>query len=243
MQVLIQQLLNGMVSGGVYALIAVGLTMIFGILDIVNFAHGEFYMVGGYLAYLFAVLLHLPYPLVFIFSICGGVIIGLIAERLVFRPIRGKAHSNSVIASMGLSMILANGALMIFTPTPQHIPPPFPDTSVQILGLNFGLLRGFVLIVAVILIVALTLIVERTWMGIAMRSVAQDLVVARLMGIDIDWVSRVTFGLGSGLAAAAGVLVGPLLDVDPNMGSMAGIKAFAVVNMGGNGSITGANIA
>jgi len=240
MEIFFQQVANGLVNAGLYALIAVGLTMIFGILDIVNFAHGEFYMVGAYFAYVFSVLLGLPFTVAFILSIVGGAILGLVSERLVFRPIRGKAHSNSVIASMGLSIVLANVALMVFTATPQRIPAPITDVSLAFVGVNFSLLRTVVLGIAVALIIALTLYVEKTWMGMAMRSVAQDLTVARLMGIDINRVSMVTFGVGSALAATAGALVGPLLVVEPHMGSVAGLKAFAVVIMGGMGSIPGA---
>lgn len=240
MQIFFQQLVNGLVTGGIYALIAVGLTMIFGILDIVNFAHGELYMLGGYFAYISAVLLALPFSVTFVVSILGGVIVGLLAERIVFRPLQGKAHSNSVIASMGLSLVLANTALMVFSPTPRHIPAPVSDVSLQVLGINVGLLRAIVLMVAVVLMVALTLYVERTWTGIAMRAVAQDLIVARLMGININRIGALTFGIGSGLAAAAGVLVGPLLVVEPHMGAVGGLKAFAVVIMGGMGSIPGA---
>jgi len=240
MQILFQQIVNGIVNGGIYALIAVGLTMIFGILNIVNFAHGEMYMLGGYFAYVFAVLLGLPFGVAFILSILGGVVIGLLAERIIFRPLQGKAHMNSVIATMGLSLVLANSALMIFSPTPQHIPAPVPNVSLEILGINFSLLRLIVLCVALALILLLTLYVNRTWTGMAMRAVAQDLTVARLMGIQITHISMKTIGIGSALAAAAGVLIGPLLVVEPHMGSVAGLKAFAVVIMGGMGNIPGA---
>lgn len=243
MQIFFQQIVNGIVNGGLYALMAVGLTMIFGILDVINFAHGEFYMLGGYLAFVFAGLLELPLAAVFILSILGGAVIGLMAERIIFRPLQGKALANQLIASMGLSIVLANGAAMIFTPTPRHIPASFSDVSLNILGVNFSLLRAVILVVSVVLIVALTIYVERTWMGLAMRSMAQNLTAALLMGIDVTRVSQVTFAIGSALAATAGVLVGPLLVVEPHMGGAAVLKAFAIVIMGGMGSIPGAIIA
>ena len=240
MQILFQQMVNGLANAGTYALIAVGLTMIFGILDVVNFAHGEMYMLGAYFAYVFAVTLNLPFAASFFLSILGGMAVGVLAERIVFCRLQGKPHMNSVIASMGLSLVLANGALMIFTPTPRHIPPPIPEGSFEILGIYLSQMRALVFGVAVVLIVALNLFVERTWMGMGMRAVAQDTVVARLMGIDIQRVSIATFAIGSALAAAAGALVGPLLVVEPHMGGVAGLKAFAVVIMGGMGSIPGA---
>ena len=240
MQILFQQMVNGLANAGTYALIAVGLTRIFGILDVVNFAHGEMYMLGAYFAYVFAVTLNLPFAASFFLSILGGMAVGVLAERIVFCRLQGKPHMNSVIASMGLSLVLANGALMIFTPTPRHIPPPIPEGSFEILGIYLSQMRALVFGVAVVLIVALNLFVERTWMGMGMRAVAQDTVVARLMGIDIQRVSIATFAIGSALAAAAGALVGPLLVVEPHMGGVAGLKAFAVVIMGGMGSIPGA---
>lgn len=243
MQIFFQQIVNGIVTGGLYALMAVGLTMIFGILDVINFAHGEFFMLGGYLAFVFAVLLKLPFPAAFILSILGGAAIGLTAERIIFRPLQGKTLANQLIASMGLSIVLANGAAMIFTPTPRHIPAPFADISLEILGVHFSLLRVIILGISVILMIALTIYVERTWMGLAMRTLAQDMRAALLMGIDIIWVRKVTFAIGSGLAATAGVLVGPLLVVEPHMGGVAVLKAFAIVIMGGMGSIPGAIIA
>jgi len=243
MGIFIQQVVNGVVNGGIYSLIAVGLTMIFGVLDIINFAHGELYMIGAYLVFVFAVLLKLPFALACVLSLLGGAALGVILERVAFRPLQGRPMANQLIASMGLSIVLANGSAMIFSPTPRHIPSPFRDIPLEVWGVNFSLLRVLILVISVAIIVGLTLFVNRTWIGLAMRTMAQDLTTSYLMGIDTRRVRQITFALGSALAATAGVLVGPLLVVEPHMGGVAVLKAFAIVIMGGMGNIPGAIVA
>ena len=243
MNELLQQIINGITLGGIYTLVAVGLSMIFGIVNIINFAHGEFYMIGAYLALIVGVTLGLPVALVMAAGIIGGGLLGYISEKLVFKPIRNTPHVNSIVVSMGLSIILANGAISVFTPTPKTIPPLFGTGVVNVFGTYVSVQRLCILLISVILISLLTFFVERTWMGMAMRSVAQDQTTARLMGINIDTVSSVTFIIGTALAAVSGILVGSLFVIEPHMGGVIGLKAFAVVILGGVGSIPGAIVA
>lgn len=239
LQEILQQLVNGLVTGGIYALIAVGLTMIFGILDIVNFAHGELYMVGAYLTYIFVTQINLPFAVAVAAAVAAAALIGALVEFVIFRPVRFSSPLNSIIVSMGLSIILANGALLIFTATPRALASPVSG-SVDLGGVIVTWDRLLIFAVAAGLFVALTLYVRKTWMGTAMRAVAQDLTAAQLVGININRVSRTTFVISVGLAAVAGALVGPLVVLQPSMGGVAVLKAFAVVILGGIGSVPGA---
>lgn len=239
---IIQQIVNGLVTGGVYALVAVGLTMIFGILDIVNFAHGELYMLGAYGTLIFASSLGLPIFAAIILSAIVIGILGLLLEKLIFRPIRTSPQTNTIIVSMGLSIFLSNAALLIWTPDPRMIESPFNGTLV-IGEIRIAYARLFILIASILIVAALQYFVRRTWMGNAMRAVAQDSIAARLMGININKVAMTTFFIGAGLAAVAGGLIGPLYVVEPKMGFDIGIKAFAVVILGGVGNVSGAILA
>jgi branched-chain amino acid transport system permease protein len=242
-QNILQQVLNGIVLGGMYGLIATGLTMVFGILEIINFAHGELYMIGAYLTLTFAVAWQLPYYLAVLAAVVATGMLGIVMERLVFRPIRFTPIVNSIIASMGLSIFLANAVLLLWSPTPHLLAAPYANVPINIFGLFLTPHRLLILGVTLVLIVGLHLFIERTWLGLGMRCMGQDLVAARLMGIDVDQIGRVTFAVGAALAAAAGGLVGALFIVEPHMGGTMGLKAWAVVILGGMGSIRGAILA
>lgn len=238
-QELFQQLVNGLVTGGIYALIAVGLTMIFGILDIVNFAHGELFMVGAYLTYVFAVHAQFPFFVAVLVAVAAAALIGALVELVIFRPVRFTTPLNSIIVSMGLSIILSNGALLLFTATPRALASPVTG-ALNVGGVIVTWDRILIFAVAAVLFTGLTLYVRRTWMGTAMRAVAQDLTAAQLVGININGVSRATFVISVALAASAGALVGPLIVLQPTMGGLPVLKAFAVVILGGIGSVPGA---
>lgn len=237
--VLAQQVVNGLVTGGVYALVAVGLTMIFGILDIVNFAHGELYMLGAYGTMIFSSILGLPFFLAIILAALVIGLVGVLCERLILRPIRFSPQTNTIIATMGLSIFLSNAALLIWSPTPRMLESPVGGTLV-LAGVRIANDRLLILAVSVLAVAALQIFVRRTWTGNAMRAVSQDLVASRLMGINVNKVAMSTFFIGAGFAAVAGGLVGPLYVLEPKMGFDIAIKAFAVVILGGVGNVSGA---
>jgi len=227
------------VIGGIYALMAVGLTMIFGILNVVNFAHGELYMLGAYATLLLVTVVKLPVAVAIIGAVAISAVFGLLIERAIFRPIRLAPPLNAIIASMGLSYLLSDSARIAFTPVPQMMPAAISGV-LNVGGVLVSYQRILVLVVAMVLIAALTLFVRYSWIGIAMRCVAQDMVAARLMGISLNRVAATTMAISAGLAAAAGGLIGPLFVVEPNMGVSLLLKAFAVVILGGVGNVAGA---
>lgn len=234
-----QQIINGVVVGGVYALIAVGLTMVFGILDVVNFAHGELYMVGAYAVLLLTTVMKLPIWLSILIAVVLAAGFGALVELAIFRPIRFAPPLNAIIVSMGLSYLLSDGARIVFTPAPRMMPSAVSGV-LNLGGLFVSNQRLLILGVSALLIAALTLFVRYSWIGTAMRCVAQDKVAARLMGINLNQVAAVTFAISAALAAAAGGLIGPLFVVEPSMGARLALKAFAVVILGGVGHVPGA---
>jgi branched-chain amino acid transport system permease protein len=232
-------LINGIVVGGVYVLIAVGLTMVFGILNVVNFAHGDLYMVGAYLALFLVTIFKLPIWLSILAAVGVAALFGFVIERAIFRPIRFAPPHNAIIASMGLSYLLADGARIAFTPAPKMMPAAV-EGVLEIGGLFVSHQRILILVVATVLITGLTLFVRYSWIGMAMRGVSQDKTASRLMGINLNRIAGVTMAISSGLAAAAGGLIGPLFVVEPSMGARLALKAFCVVVLGGVGNVSGA---
>lgn len=236
---LLQQLTNGIVVGGIYALMAVGLTMVFGILNVVNFAHGELYMVGAYIALLFVTVIKLPIALSIILAVVLAALLGVVVERTIFRPLRFAPSHNTIIASMGLSYLLADSAHHIFSPAPRTMPEAVVGV-LEIGGVFVSHQRILILVVSALLIIGLNLFVRYSWLGTAMRCVSQDKTAARLMGINLNKVMALTMAISAGLAAAAGGLLSPLYVVEPGMGARLGLKAFAVVILGGVGNVNGA---
>jgi len=237
---LISQLINGMVLGSVYALLSLGLTMIFGILGIVNFAQGELYMLGAYVGYFLIVVQKVPFLLALLISMLVMGVFGLLIERFPFRPIQGKADESMILATVGLSVFLMNGAILLFGADPRRVETPFSDVFVHLGTFSISMQRILVFTVTVVLIILLTFFIRKTRMGKAMRACQQDLNAARIVGIDTKRVSMVTCFIGSALAAAAGVLIAPLFLVTPVMGLKVIAKAFVIVILGGLGNVAGA---
>jgi branched-chain amino acid transport system permease protein len=237
---LTQQILNGIVSGSIYTLMALGLTMIFGILNIINFAHGELYMLGAFLALVAFKTIGLPFSIAMLLSMSVVGLFGIVVERIVFRPLRGASLSSIMITSLGLSIILQNAALLIWGPDAYRFETPYSSISIRFWGLSVTIQRLLVIVVTFILIILLTLLIQRTRTGKAMRAVAQDSEAASWMGINTNQIALITFGIGSSLAAAAGVLIGPIFLVYPTMGMEALLKALAIVIIGGMGNVPGA---
>jgi len=238
--VVLQQVVNGVTIGVVYALIAIGLTLVFGILGVINFAHGEFYMIGAFLTYTLTVRLGLEYFLALALTIGGGAAVGLLAERLAVRPLKDRHMFTVVLSTLGLSIFLENGALLVWGPDPREIELAWGSRPLLIGGVVITFLRVAVLGTAAALIVALTWFIRRTTWGMAMRAVAANRDAAALMGIPVDRVYAITFAVGSALAGVAGGLLGAMFTIEPTMGEWAVVKAFSVVIMGGMGHVPGA---
>ncbi len=240
METLLLQLFNGLATGSLYALIAAGLALIFGVVEIVNFAHGEFYMVGGYILYVFLILLNFPYWISAILVIGAMSLFGVLFEYLVIRPVIHRAWWVWLVATLGTQVILTNLVIIIFGLFPKNTPTPYAVAILQIGFFRISQQRLFVLVVGVLVFVLLHLFVRRTKLGKAMRAVSQNREMCPVVGIDVQKVALVTFAIGSALCGVASVLSAPLLNVVPTMGVFYTTKAFAAVIMGGFGRVNGA---
>ena len=238
-----EQALNGLIISTFYALTALGLAIIFGVLRIVNFAHGELYMLGGYAAYLAVSVLGLPPVTGVIAAIAALLVFGGLIERMLIRPVyEGKVDrpdEYAIMITFALSVLLINLANGVFGPWPQR-PAPIYRGRVEIGELIVSGDRLAAAGAAVILIVGVILVLRYTWMGRAVRAVSQDRAAAEIFGVNIDRTSMLAFGAGAALAGAAGALIGPVFNVTPPMGIIPSIKAYIVVVLGGLGSIPGA---
>lgn len=236
-----QQLVNGVQIGSVYALVAIGYTMVYGIAKMINFAHGDIIMVGSYVALIFFQSSGLPVWGVIAATAAVSAVLGVTIERLAYKPLRGGSRMSALITTIGVSLMLQNGFLLLFGSSPRPFPNHFTGEGFTLGGVTVSRLTAITLVVTVVLMVLLTLFVNRTRVGKAMRAVSEDQGAAQLMGINIDTSISITFAIGSALAAIAGVLLcsySPVLQ--PTTGSMPGIKAFTAAVFGGIGSIPGA---
>ena len=237
---LLQQLVNSLILGANYALMAIGLTIVFGILGIVNLAHGEIFMFGAFVAWYVVAGLKMNFFVALLVAMfCTGVL-GLIVERGLFRKLRGGAEINYFILSMGLLIVLQNAGVLLFGPTPRTMSLPAASSIVEIWDVVFTEQKLIVVGVTVVLIVALHLFIKHTKMGMAIRAVEQDPESALTVGISIDKVASFTFFLSTAFAGAAGALMGSLYVVHAGMGFSPLVKAFTVVVLGGLGSVMGA---
>lgn len=239
MQLLLTEVVNGLVLGSIYGLIAVGYTMVWRVLKFINFAHGEVYMLGAFGAY---ALYTAGWPLVI--ALVGGVLIGgltgVAMERLAYRPLRQAPVLNLLLAAVGVSVFLQHAAQLIWGAKSRPLPAPFPAGGIELANVSVTYHDISIMLIAVASMVAFERFINRTMLGKAMRAAAEDLETAELMGIDIDRVITSTFFLGSILGALAGILVAPLYFVNPRMGIMANLKGFTASVLGGMGSIRGA---
>jgi branched-chain amino acid transport system permease protein len=241
----VQQVVNAISSGSLYALMAVGLAMVFGILRLINFAHGDLMMVAAYFA-AFALIAKLPLPIVILLMIAGTVLVGLIMERVGYRSIRGAPDIAALLTSFAVGQILQNGTLLITRLLNMRSPLPFPAIDILSGVFAFGpitvpKLNVVSLVAAVVLLGLLSWFVTRTNLGLSMRAAAEDLTAAQLMGIDINRVIATAFAIGSGLAAVAGLLFAVQAgQINPYMGFSPVLKAFIAAVIGGFGSIQGA---
>jgi branched-chain amino acid transport system permease protein len=237
-ELLIQALLNGFGLAVVYILVALGLTLIFSILEVINFAHGEFYMLGGFAAYYLSAVGGLNYVATLVLAMLLVGLAGVVAERLVFRHLRGKTL-NAFIVSLGLLWVLQATAQLSFGVLDKSVPSAVSGI-VRLGGVIVSRERMFVILTAVALIVGLYLFLKFTRTGQAMRAVAQDAEAAALQGVNIERTSALGFGIGCALAGAAGALLAPIFAVSPTMGALPVVKAFIIIIVGGMGSLPGA---
>ncbi len=250
METVLQQLINGLSLGAIYALIALGYTMVYGVLRLINFAHGDVYMLGAFAGYFLANALNLDASPSIVgaiavtlgaMAICGGI--GVLIERFAYRPVRPHSRLTSLITAIGVSLLLEYGGQVVFGANPRFFPQMiraevYSVGDVQITNQNL-----LIIVVAIIVMFGLEFIVHRTRIGKAMRAVSFNLSVAKLMGINTDRVIAFTFALGSALAAVGGVMVALAIPrIDPLMGLMTGLKAFVAAVLGGIGNSPGAMI-
>ncbi|HHW14721.1 MAG TPA: branched-chain amino acid ABC transporter permease [Firmicutes bacterium] len=237
----LQQLVNGLSLGSIYALIALGYTMVYGIIKLINFAHGDIFMVGAFAGYFATGVYKLSFLPALVLAMAVAAVTGMLIEFLAYRPIRKAGRIAALITAIGVSFLLENAGLLILKPDPRAFPEVIPLNVYDVGGIIVNNRQILILVVTVALMLLLQWVVRYTKIGKAMRAVANDREAAYLMGIDVDRVISVTFAIGSALAAAAGVLVGIFYNrIDPLMGIMPGLKAFVAAVLGGIGIIPGA---
>ncbi|HAK89142.1 MAG TPA: branched-chain amino acid ABC transporter permease [Nitrospiraceae bacterium] len=250
---LLQQLINGLTLGGVYALIALGYTMVYGILELINFAHGEIYMLGAYLGIIFLGLFtvigltSVSLPLALFFTVLLTIVVcsayGFAMEKVAYKPLRNAPRLSPLISAIGISIFLQNYVMLTQGATDQVFPQRFGDSGLQFLNVSMTYLQALIIIVSGLLMLSLHLFIQKTRMGKAMRAVAQDKTMAALAGINVNGIISVTFIIGAGLAAMAGIMVASYYGlVNYYIGYIAGIKAFTAAVLGGIGNIPGAMV-
>lgn len=237
----VQQLINGVSLGSIYALIALGYTMVYGIIKLINFAHGDIYMVGAYIGFFAITVAKLSVFPALMISMIVTALLGMIVERLAYKPLRHAPRISVLITAIGVSFLLEYGSMYFVSPTPRTFPAVIDNVSYNLGGFVVNGQQLLIFFITIVLMLLLTYIVQKTKVGKAMRAVSFDTETAQLMGIDANRIISVTFGIGSGLAAAGGVLVGIYYNsIDPLMGIMPGLKAFVAAVLGGIGIIPGA---
>ena len=242
MDQLLQHLVNAVVLGGTYALLGIGLTLIFGIMRVVNFTHGELYAFGAYAVYWFVATSGVNFFLAIPLAIGAGLLLGAAVEYLLLRPMRGADIDTTMLVMIGAWIVMQNSEMIVWGGVAKSIATPFPESPLVVGPVSVSWLRLFALGFALLLIAGTYVLINRTKLGKAMRATFQDSDTAALMGVNIRAIHTATFAIGSGLAAAAGALLGPVFLVEPTMGDLASLKAFAIVILGGLGNVTGATI-
>lgn len=241
MDVFLQQLLNGIIMGMIYSLMAVGLTLIFGILKVLNFAHGQLYMLGAFCTFYFYNSIGLNYFLSLVLSIICVSVLGILFERITIEPLLNKDLNSAFLTTFALGLIIVNSIQYFFGATPKNIPSPLNEP----VELGFLILTGqkiFIVITSLLIILGLGIFIKYTKLGKILRATSQNQMASTLVGINSKKVFRLTFMIATGLSACAGALLGPIMSVYPTMGAIVLIKSFVVVILGGLGSLGGAII-
>ncbi len=239
---ILSQIANGLILGSMYALIAIGFSMIYGIVRLINFAHGDIFTIGAFTTLASVGYLNLPFPLAVVVVVAAGAASGAVIERIAFRPMRGSPQVTGFIASLAVAIILQNLAILTITAQPRTFQVPEYLNALVLLGpITVRVIDLAIVALSIVLMVALVIFVGFTRIGIAMRATAENYDVARLMGINIDRMIMLAFAIGSGLAAVGGLMWGSKYgQISPLMGLLPGLKAFIAAVIGGVGSIPGA---
>lgn len=238
---MVTYLINGISLGSIYAIIALGYTMVYGIAKMLNFAHGDVIMIGGYMAFCSTSYLGWPPIICILFSMLICTMLGILIERLAYKPLRSAPALAVLITAIGVSYFLQNAALLIWTSNPKAFPNLVDLPAITLGSIQISAVSYVTILACIVIMLALTFFTNRTKMGKAMRAVSEDKGAAQLMGINVDATISLTFAIGSGLAAIAGVLLCTAYPtLMPTTGAMPGIKAFTAAVFGGIGSIPGA---
>jgi len=238
-----EQLSNGIALGSIYALTAIGYTMVYGIIRLINFAHGDIYMIGAFLSLTALTLFNMPLVPAFLFGMAGAALFGIVIAKFAYSPVFKAPRINLFLSAVGVAIFLENFAMLVWGPETQSFPDVITNKAYNILGLRITTLQLIILGTTIVLVAILTYVVQYTKLGRAMRCTSQDMDTAKLMGINTNRIVFYTFAIGSSLGAAAGVLVGMYYKaVYPMMGFVPGLKAFIAAVIGGVGSIPGAMI-
>ncbi|MCR6545628.1 branched-chain amino acid ABC transporter permease [Dehalobacterium formicoaceticum] len=241
MEIFIQQLINGIALGSIYALIALGYTMVYGIIKLINFAHGDIYMVGAFVAFFMISIFDMPFSIALLVAMAACALLGMIIERVAYKPLRNQDRLTALITAIGVSFFLEYTMIYLVKPDPRAFPASFQLHNFHIGNIVISSKDLIIFAISLGLMLLLTYVVNRTKTGKSMRAVSYDSEAAQLMGIDVNKTISATFALGSALAAAAGVLVGMYYgQIEPLMGIMPGLKAFIAAVIGGIGIIPGA---
>jgi len=238
----LQHAMNAAILGSTYALLGIGLTMIFGIMRVVNFTHGELYTFGAYMTFFFVMVAGVNFFLSLALAIVLGIALGALIEFVLLRPLRGADIDITMLVMIGAWIVMQNTEQMVWGGVAKSIDTPFPEEPLTLGPVSVPWLRVFIFAAAIALIAGTHMFIHRTRLGKAMRATFQDRDTAALMGININGINMLTFALGSGLAAAAGALLAPAFIVTITMGNPVALKAFAVVILGGLGNFWGAAI-
>ncbi|MEI6286054.1 MAG: branched-chain amino acid ABC transporter permease [Bacillota bacterium] len=238
---IVQQCVNGIMLGSIYALLALGYTMVYGIIRLINFAHGDIFMVGAYVCFFAITTFHLPFFAALIVAMILSAALGVLIEKIAYKPLRNAPRIAVLISAIGVSLLLEYGGVALLTAQPRFFPPALGEVIFDIGGIIINGPQIIILAVSVVLMIALTYVIKFTTVGKAMRAVSFDAEAASLMGINPNRIISATFAIGSALAAAAGGLIGAYYNsIDPLMGVMPGIKAFVAAVLGGIGIMPGA---
>jgi branched-chain amino acid transport system permease protein len=235
---LIQSAVIGVSIGSIYILMALGLTLMFGMMHIINFAHGAVYMLGAFVIYYVFFQGGVPYFVAFVLSMILLGAFGYLVERTVYRPIKGGIEP-TLVALLALTTFLQAAGYPVFGQLDKHVPPVFQGTR-SILGVMISVERLMIIPLAGVLVIALYLFINKTRLGAAMRAIEQDKEAAALQGVNVNMINGLAFGIGFALAAAAGALMAPIFKLDPMMGEQPLLKAFIIIILGGLGSVPGA---
>lgn len=243
LQEALQQVVNGLSLGSVYALIALGYTMVYGIVKLINFAHGDVMMVGAYVGWVATSVFHMSFIPALLIAMVACALLGVIIERIAYKPLRNATRVAALITAIGVSLFLEYGNMVVATAQVRSYPPVLPSTTYNIGGVVFQYGDIVMFMTTIILMVGLTYIIHYTKIGKAMRATSFDKEAALMMGVNVNSTISATFAIGSALAAAAGVLYGAYFNtIDPLMGIIPGLKAFIAAVLGGIGIIPGAAV-